>query len=68
MKTVVIDWKDHVGNESKRAIEMSLWCRQSGLQHNEDYTWRLDNARRQTLFSFNDDKESMSSMFILRWS
>jgi hypothetical protein len=68
MKTVIVNWKNNVGDESKRALEMSAWCKQSGLQHDVDYTWRLDNATRKTFFTFSDVRESVSSMFILKWS
>lgn len=67
MKTLTIPWKDTLNSESKQAIEMSIWCKQMGLTHNMDYTWRLDNARRQTLFTFRDDRASMVSMFILKY-
>jgi hypothetical protein len=66
MKTVTIDWKDNVGDESKRAIEMSAWCKHTGLKHDVDYGWWLDNKNRKTYFKFK--KDSMSSMFILKWS
>jgi hypothetical protein len=64
MKTVTIDWQNNLGDEAKRAIEMSVWCKHHNLVHDKDYTWSLDN--RKTMFSFKQD--SMSSMFILKWA
>jgi hypothetical protein len=65
MRKFSIPWKSSPREELERALEISQWCKDMGLEHNLTYHWHFDSANQATIFIF---KESMGSAFLLRWA
>ena len=51
---------------AKRALEISYWLKQKGLEHDKDFSWYQHSNQFQVVFTFRDPK--WESMTIMRWS
>jgi len=67
MKKVVIQW-DNRRQASNFSIELSSWCKDNGLIAGIDYTWEFIPDHKQSVFYFEDGKESYATLFALRWA
>lgn len=69
MKTISIPWIEDSspGAKAQRALEMSAWCKEQGLENNLDYDWYYEPSFRSTKFRFYGTGESFVTMFALRW-
>ena len=68
MIIVKIPYTDAQLHATKRAIEMSNWCKENGLVHSRDYDWAFMNQLREIHFRFYSDDESRATMFALIWN
>lgn len=67
MNTIRVPWIDsNMSPEVHRAIEMSRWCKEQGLQQHVDYDWFFQSAFKETEFRFYGE-EGMATLFSLRW-
>lgn len=67
MKTITITCSDfQLLAVQRKAIAMSMWCKEHGLKYDVDYRWSIDSKTRVALFTFENDADA--TMFILRWS
>lgn len=67
MKKVVISWNDQ-REASTFSVELSRWCHDQGLISGIDYNWHFIPDDKQSVFYFEDDKESYATLFALRWA
>jgi len=68
MIIVKIPYKDAQLYASKRAIEMSNWCKENGLVHSKDFDWSFMGNLKEIHFRFYSDDESRATMFALLWN
>jgi len=67
MKKVVIQWNNR-RDAANFSIELSDWLKDTGLISGIDYTWHFIPDHKQSVFCFEDDKESYATLFALRWA
>ena len=68
MIIVKIPYTDAQLHATKRAIEMSNWCKENGLVHSQDFDWSFMNHLKEIHFRFYSDEESLATMFALIWN
>jgi hypothetical protein len=67
MKTVTLPYRDgNPENESHRGVMISRWLKEQGLQMGRDYTWRLDQGKREIEFMFNGEAEAWATMLTMK--
>lgn len=71
MKTVCIAWNNNghylSDSNASRAIEMSRWCKELGLQMDRDFDWFFNQGQQETYFRFFNEAEMYATMFALKW-
>jgi hypothetical protein len=45
---------------------ISRWLKEQGLTMGKDYTWRVDQNRRELQFMFNGDAEAWATLITMR--
>jgi hypothetical protein len=67
MIIVKIAYTDAQLHATKRAIEMSNWCKDNGLVHSKHFDWSFRHQLNEIHFRFYSDDESLATMFALLW-
>ena len=67
LQTVTLPFKNGVPEqESHRGVMISRWLKEQGLTMGKDYTWRVDQSRRELQFMFNGDAEAWATLITMR--
>jgi hypothetical protein len=67
MIIVKIPFTDGQWEASARAIAMSKWCRDNGLEDNKHFDWAFRSNLKEIHFRFYSDEESLATMFAMIW-
>ena len=68
MIIIKIPYTDAQLHATRRAIEMSNWCKENGLVHSKHFDWSFMSELKQIHFRFYSDDESLATMFALIWN
>jgi hypothetical protein len=52
--------------ESHRGVMISRWLKEQGLNMGRDYTWRVDQSKKELQFMFNGDAEAWATLITMR--
>ena len=67
MKIVTLPFREGSSEqESHRGVVISRWLKEQGLQMGRDYTWRLDQSKREIEFMFNGETEAWATMLTMK--
>lgn len=68
MKIVTLPFKDNPapGGEENRGVLISRWLKEQGLIIGKDYTWRVNQSKRELQFIFNGDAEAWATLITMR--
>jgi hypothetical protein len=67
MKIVTLPFREGSSEqESHRGVVISRWLKEQGLQMGRDYTWRLDQSKREIEFMFNGETEVWATMLTMK--
>ena len=67
MKIVTLPFREGSSEqESHRGVVISRWLKEQGLQMGRDYTWRLDQSKREIEFMFNGETEAWATMLTIK--
>jgi hypothetical protein len=67
MKIVTLPFREGSSEqESHRGVVISRWLKEQGLQMGRDYTWRLDQNKREIEFMFNGEAEAWATMLTMK--
>ena len=67
MKIVTLPFREGSSEqESHRGVVISRWLKDQGLQMGRDYTWRLDQSKREIEFMFNGEAEAWATMLTMK--
>jgi len=67
MKIVTLPFREGSSEqESHRGVVISRWLKEQGLQMGRDYTWRLDQNKREIEFMFNGETEAWATMLTMK--
>lgn len=56
------------GFRAGMGIELSRWCQEQGLIHNQDYDWAVITAKKELHFRFYGNNQSVATLFTLKWA
>jgi hypothetical protein len=54
------------GDESDRGVQISRWLKSQGLIIGKDYTWRVDQDKKELQFMFNGNAEAWATLITMR--
>jgi len=68
MKIVTLPFKpnNEPGGEEHRGVMISRWLKEQGLQMGKDYTWRVEQNKKELQFIFNGDAEQWATLITMR--
>lgn len=67
MKIVTLPFRNGSSEqESHRGVMISRWLKENGLIMGKDYTWRLNQSKREIEFMFNGDAEAWATMLTMK--
>jgi hypothetical protein len=67
MKTVTLPFRDGTPeHETHRGVMISRWLKEQGLTIGRDYTWKIEQSKREIQFMFNGDAESWATLITMR--
>jgi hypothetical protein len=68
MQIVTLPFKENLmlGGEPDRGVQISRWLKEQGLVMGKDFTWRVDQNKRELQFMFNGDAEQWATLITMR--
>lgn len=68
MQIVTLPFKDNpvLGGEPDRGVMISRWLKEQGLVMGKDFTWRVDQGKKELQFMFNGDAEQWATLITMR--
>jgi hypothetical protein len=63
---VTIPWRN-LRRGAEQALELNRWCKEQGLVMNKDYKWYFHPSEDATVFHFNEEHASFSTLFAIKW-
>lgn len=67
MQTVTLPFRDGSSEqEAHRGVMISRWLKEQGIIMGKDYTWRVDQNKRELQFMFNGDAEAWATMLTMK--
>jgi hypothetical protein len=67
MKIVTLPFRGGYSEaETHRGVLISRWLKEQGLTMGKDYTWKVDQNKRELEFMFNGDAEAWATMLTMR--
>ena len=67
MKVVTLPFREgYFEEETHRGVLISRWLKEQGLVMGKDYTWKVNQNKRELEFMFNGDTEAWASMLTMK--
>lgn len=69
MKIVTLPFRnsfDAPGSEAERGVQISRWLKEQGLIMGRDYTWKVNQSKRELEFMFNGEAEAWATMLTMK--
>ena len=67
MQTVTLPFRNgSAEQETHRGVAISRWLKEQGIVMGRDYTWRVDQNKREIQFLFNGDAEAWATMLTMK--
>lgn len=67
MKAVTLPFREGTPEqETHRGVMISRWLKEQGLIIGKDYTWKIEQRKREIQFMFNGDAESWATLITIR--
>jgi hypothetical protein len=67
MKLVTLSFRDgSAESETHRGVLISRWLKEQGLVMSKDYTWKVNQSKRELEFMFNGDAEAWATMLTMK--